>query len=106
MKNRTQELTGILQLLNDWDKTVEDADRIFKAIKEKLANKELLKRLTANEKTIVAQIASVYQRIIAELKLQRMSVKRQLLELTYSRDKMHAYLNQQQRRYPLINLNY
>jgi uncharacterized protein YpuA (DUF1002 family) len=101
---QAEKLTAILTALQKWNGSLEDADKIFAMVKEKLADESLLKSLNPDNREIVKQIAAEYNVVISGLKIQRMTVKRQLLELTYSRDKMHAYLNQQ--RYPLINFNY
>ncbi|MFT8406871.1 MAG: hypothetical protein ABF630_10400 [Liquorilactobacillus sp.] len=106
--NLTEELAAILQQLENWNDSLEDIRKILKSIRIKLdlfSEKNLLDDLTAEQELIIQQIITAYKQLLPKLKIRRMTVKRQILELTYARNSMYGYLNQQLSRHSLINLD-
>lgn len=100
------ELNMILKRLRDWDGTGIEAEKIFetnsysieklKQIKMPIQDKEI--------KQLIQKIDLAYKKILQNLRAQKIAVKRQLLELTYSRGALKSYLNQNSQS-SLVNFN-
>ncbi|MFT9274053.1 MAG: hypothetical protein ABF475_05695 [Liquorilactobacillus nagelii] len=101
-KQRIQILEEILQRLNSWDETLSQAELIFKENKSQIAELEKmgfsLNKLGQTDRKLVKQIIAVYQQMLTKIQHDKAEVKRQVLELTYSRGAMKAYLDRERRR--------
>ncbi|MCI1633843.1 hypothetical protein [Liquorilactobacillus nagelii] len=108
-QQRTEILKEILQRLQMWDKTLPQAELIFKQNKQQITDLEKLgfslNKLNHADRELVKEIVTAYQRILTKIRQDKAEVKRQVLELTYSRGAMKAYLNRNRQR-SLINFDF
>ncbi|KRL42107.1 hypothetical protein [Liquorilactobacillus nagelii] len=101
-RQRVVILKAILQCLQDWDETLPQAELIFKKNKQHIADLEKLgfslNKLDQSDRKLVNEIVTEYQQILTKIRQDKAEVKRQVLELTYSRGALKAYLDRDRRR--------
>ncbi|MFT9051558.1 hypothetical protein [Liquorilactobacillus nagelii] len=101
-----KELNVIFKRLRDWDGTGIEAEEIFKANSYSIERLKQVKIPNQDKeiKQLIQKIGLAYDEMLQSLRDQKIAVKRQLLELTYSRGALKSYLNQNSQS-SLLNFN-